>query len=632
MEGIIKMSFYIVGTAGHIDHGKTELSKALTGIMTDRLKEERDRGISIQLGFAPLILLDGSKVGLIDVPGHEKFIRQMLAGVGGMDIVLLVIAANEGIMPQTKEHLDIISLLGIKNLIAVLTKKDLVDDEWLKLVKDDTKTYLEEKGYKNTPIIAVDSISKTGINYLKVVLNAEIKKLPTKEKGIFTRLPIDRAFSLTGFGTIITGTLWSGKIRVRDTLELLPQKKQVKVRNIQVHGEDKPIAEAGQRVALNISDIAAKDVVTGSLLIKEYFIEPTYKIVTYFSLLNDKKAIKNRQKVRLYLGTTEVFGRLILLENDSLESGNGMFCAFYLDKAINCIKGDCIIVRTQMPMETVGGAIIIDTEGKYIKRKNKEYIQLLERKMAGSPEETFLDSLIDNPMATKESLSKLLKIPIDRILELIENCGDEVVSIKNNYLAKNTYNYLKNNMMNYINEYLKKHPLRQGVLKEEIRTKIFFSLTSKEYSNLLFLFEKKEDIIVKGDSVSLMNYKPIINDKAANIIQKIKNLYAKDGFNTRPLEEYAALLKINKKELFEYIQYLQQQEIFIKIGEELFLLNTVFLVNKEKIINFIKKEGSIKLSEARDILCSSRKYVLPFLEYLDYKKITKRQNDIRILF
>ncbi|WP_162474072.1 selenocysteine-specific translation elongation factor [endosymbiont 'TC1' of Trimyema compressum] len=626
------MSFYIVGTAGHIDHGKTELSKTLTGIMTDRLKEEQNRGISIQLGFAPLVLSDGSKVGLVDVPGHERFIRQMLAGVGGMDIILLVIAADEGIMPQTKEHLDIANLLGIKNLIVVLTKKDLVDDEWLELVKDDIKIYLEERGYKNTPIIAVDSISKTGINDLKAALNTEIKKLPTKEKGVFPRLPIDRAFSLTGFGTIITGTLWSGEIKVGDTLELLPHKKQVKVRNIQVHGEDKPIAEAGQRVALNIPDIAVKDVVTGSLLIKEHFIKPTYKIVTYFSLLGDKKALKNRQKVRLYLGTTEVLGRLILLENDSLESGNSMFCAFYLDKAINCTKGDRIIVRTQTPMETIGGATIIDTEGKHIKRKNKEYIQLLERKMAGSPEETFLDSLIDTPMATKESLSKLLEMSIDSILELIENCGDEVILIKNNYLAKSTYDYFKNNMMNYINQYLEKHPLRQGVPKEEIRTKVFSSLTSKEYNNLLFLFEEKEGIMVKGDSISLVNYKPIINEKTASIIQKIERLYAKDGFNTRSLEEYATLLKINKKDLFEYIQHLQQQEIFIKIGEELFLLNTVFAANKEKIINFIKKEGSIKLSEARDILDSSRKYVLPFLEYLDYKKITKRQDDVRILF
>ena len=626
------MSFYIIGTAGHIDHGKTELSKALTGIMTDRLKEEQNRGISIQLGFAPIILSDGSKVGLVDVPGHEKFIRQMLAGVGGMDIILLVIASDEGVMPQTKEHLDIASLLGIKNLMVVLTKRDLVDEEWLGLIKEDVKKYLEDKGYKNTPIIAVDSVSKTGINDLKVALETEIKKLPTKEKGISPRLPIDRAFSLTGFGTIITGTLWSGEIKVGDTLELLPQEKQVKVRNIQVHGEDKAFAEAGQRIALNIPDIAVKEVLTGSLLIKEHFIEPTYKIVTYFSLLSDKKALKNRQKVRLYLGTTEVLGRLILLEDDTLESGNSMFCAFYLDKAINCTKGDQIIVRTQTPMETIGGTTIIDTEGKHIKRKNKEYIQLLERKMAGSPEERFLDCLMENPMATKERLSKRLYLPTETILDLIESCGDAIVLVKNNYLTKNTYDYFKNNITNYMHSYLEKHPLRQGVPKEEIRTKVFSNLTSKEYNNLLFLLEEKEGIIVKGDIITLKNYKPVLNQKAEIIIKEIENLYAEDAFNTRSLEEYTTLLKISKKELLEYIQYLQQQEKLIKIGEELFLLNSVFSENKEKVITFIKKEGSIKLSEARDLLDSSRKYVLPFLEYLDYKKITKRQDDVRKLF
>ena len=626
------MNFYIVGTAGHIDHGKTELVKALTGITTDRLKEEQNRGISIQLGFAPLILSDGSKVSLIDVPGHEKFIRQMLAGVGGMDIIILVIAADEGIMPQTKEHLDIANLLGIKNLIIAITKKDLVNDEWLELVKDSINIYLKEKGYKNIPIIALDSISKTGINDLKIALNSEIKKLLIKEKGIFPRLPIDRVFSLTGFGTIITGTLWSGEIRVGDILELLPQKKQIKVRSIQVHGENKLIAEAGQRVALNIPNIAVKEIAKGSLLTKDNFIKPTYKIVAYFSLLIDKKAVKNRQKVKLYLGTNEVFGRLILLEDDSLESGNSMFCVFYLDKAISCIKGDRVIVRAQMPIKTIGSATIIDTENKHIKRKNKEYIQLLERKMASSPEETFLDNLRDNPMANKENLSKFLKMPIDVILELIKNCGNKVILIKNNFIAKSTYTYFKNNMINYINQFLKKHPLKQGVPKEEIKTKIFFKLSQKEYNNLLSFFERKKDIIIKGDNISLINYKLIINEKAASIIQEIKNLYSKDGLNTRPLEEYATFLKINKKELFEYIQYLQQQEILIKIGEELFLLNTVFLTNKEKIINFIKKNENIKLSEARDILDSSRKYVLPFLEYLDYKKITKRQGNIRILF
>lgn len=626
------MSFYIIGTAGHIDHGKTELSKALTGIMTDRLKEEQDKGISIKLGFAPLVLSDGTKVGLIDVPGHEKFIRQMLAGASGMDIILLVIAADEGIMPQTKEHLDIVSLLGIKNIIAVLTKKDLVDKEYLELVKDDIKIYLKKIGYKNTPIVAVDSISKTGINDLKVVLNTEIKKLPAKEKGIFPRLPIDRVFSLTGFGTIITGTLWSGEIRVGDTLELLPQKKQVKVRNIQVHGENKSIVKAGQRTALNIPDIAKKDVATGSILVKKHFIDTTYKIIAYFSLLNDKAPVNNGQKVRIYLGTAEVLGRLILLENDFLENGKSMFCVFYLDKAISCVKGDRIIIRTQTPMKTIGGAIIIDTKSKHIKRKNKEYIDLLKKKLTGSQKETFLDILADNPMSTKEHLSKLLKIPIDNILELIKKCSDEIVLIKNNLVTKSTYIYFKNNMVNYINQYLKNHPLRQGVSKEEIRTKVFSNLTLKEYSDLILLFERKKCIIIKKDNISLINYNPIINKKTANIIKKIESLYVKDGFNTKSLEECAAFLKINKKELAEYIQYLQKQKIFIKIGKEFFLLNKVFLFSKEKIINFIKEKGSIKLNEARDILHSSRKYVLPFLEYLDYKKITKRQDDIRILF
>ena len=324
------MSFYIIGTAGHIDHGKTQLAKALTGINTDRLKEEQERGMSIKLGFAPLKLSEDINLGLIDVPGHERFISQMMSGASGMDMVILVIAATEGIMPQTKEHLAVISILGIKNIVVALTKISLVDKELVELLIDDISDYLKKWGYDDVPVIPVDSITNEGIDNLKLALKSEIAKLPLRKASSYPRLPVDRVFSLTGHGTIVTGTLWSGIIHKGDQLIIFPVNKKVKVRNIQVHGENVETALAGQRVALNIPEVGKNDIPSGAVILKDNLVKESFKLIGNFKLLPEKDKLSNNQRVRVHLGTEEDIDKLILLESYEIYANEEQLAGLYL--------------------------------------------------------------------------------------------------------------------------------------------------------------------------------------------------------------------------------------------------------------------------------------------------------------
>ncbi|MDD3853162.1 MAG: selenocysteine-specific translation elongation factor, partial [Syntrophomonadaceae bacterium] len=329
------MKRIIIGTAGHIDHGKTTLVKALTGHDTDRLKEEKKRGISIELGFAPFTLPNGQKAAIVDVPGHERFIRHMLAGAFGIDLVLLTIAADEGIMPQTREHMDIIELLGVDKGIVVLTKKDLVDEEWLMLVEDEIEVYLKKSILAKAPIMAVSAVTGEGINELKEQIEIFSGMIKEKSSSGYARLPIDRVFSMSGFGTVVTGTLWSGKIGVGETLELMPPQKQVKIRTIQIHNEKTDVAFAGQRVAVNLQGIELNEIKRGYLLTTPGSFIPSYRLDTRMRLLSgSNRIIHNWNRIRFHLGTDEVLGRIVLLDRDELNPGEEAFAQIILEKQI----------------------------------------------------------------------------------------------------------------------------------------------------------------------------------------------------------------------------------------------------------------------------------------------------------
>ncbi len=624
------MSFYIVGTAGHIDHGKTELAKALTGIQTDRLKEEQQRGMSIKLGFAPLKLTDEITLGLVDVPGHEKFIQQMLSGASGMDLVLLVIAATEGIMPQTKEHIDIISLLGINNVIVALTKKSLVDEDFLELVIDDIQVYLEDRGYLNTPIIPVDSINHEGIDTLKDKLREMIMALPSKDLGNYPRLPIDRVFTLQGHGTVVTGTLWSGEISKGDQLNVFPIDQKVKVRNIQVHNKNVETAYAGQRVALNIPDLSIKEIPSGSVLLKENIIQPTYKVSGVFTLLKDKQSMHNLDKIRIHLGTGETTGKLILLESDDIYPGEEKLAGLYLDKALGTVYGDNLIIRKENASETLGGFKIIEASPIKFKRMDKDFINELRKKSEGSMEDKLISLIYNYPFISLDEVSLKLAISKDEIQELVTNSGGKILAFDNQYLLKEKKINLVEDILEYISDKLDKTPLVPGVAKEEIRSRFFKKQSQKNFNNIIKLLMGSE-LESTGELLRAKGYVVKLSKDDQKFTDKIIEIFSKDGLNVKNPKEMAELIKLPYEKYIKYHNYLMDIGELIKIDENIYLTKYIYEDAINKIKDYCLTNESIEIATAKDILSTSRKYIVPFLEHLDYIKITKRLENKRVL-
>ncbi|MDD2370901.1 MAG: selenocysteine-specific translation elongation factor [Firmicutes bacterium] len=624
------MSFYIVGTAGHIDHGKTELSKALTGIQTDRLKEEQQRGMSIKLGFAPLVLNETITLGLVDVPGHEKFIQQMLSGASGMDLVLIVISATEGIMPQTKEHIDIISLLGIKNIIVALTKKSLVDDDFLELVTDDVRDYLKKRDFIDTPIIAVDSITLDGIAELKTRLQEMVENLPPKELGNFPRLPIDRVFTLQGHGTIVTGTLWSGEISKGDMLKVFPIDQKVKVRNVQVHNNNVETAFAGQRVALNLPDLSINEIPSGSVLLKENIIQPTFKVSGIFNLLKDKHSMHNLEKVRIHLGTGETSGKLILLESDEIYPGEKKLAGLYLDNPLGTILGDTLIIRKENGSETLGGFRIIEVFPSKFKRLDKSFITDLKKKAEGSLDDKLLAIISRFPFITLSELSMKMAISKDEIKELVNNNIDLIIEFENQYLILEKKNSLIEEIVIYLRSKLAQTPLVVGVSKEEIRSKFFKDYSQKTFNGIIkIIIGDKLELV--GEIIKETGYNVSLTDEDTKIIDRILTLYNKDGLNSKNIKETSEFLKMPVEIYLKYHNFLLETGKLVKIDENIYLSSTVYEEAIKKIIDYFLINEFIEISSAKDLLNTSRKYIVPFLEHLDYKKITRRVENKRVL-
>lgn len=624
------MAFYIVGTAGHIDHGKTELSKALTGVQTDRLKEEQERGMSIKLGFAPLVLEEGVTLGLVDVPGHERFIQQMMSGASGMDLVILVIAATEGIMPQTREHLDIVSLLGIRNLVVALTKRSLVDDEFLELVTEEVREYLAKRGYEEAPILPVDSLTMDGIDQLKMELLKQLKTLPPREEGSYPRLPIDRVFTLTGHGTVVTGTLWSGKIRKGDLLTLFPMNRTVKVRNLQVHGENVDVAVAGQRVALNIPDVSTREVPPGQVLLRESILKPTFKVTGLFRLLPDKETIGNLEKVRVHLGTSEILAKLIVLDGDEVYPGEERLCGLYLNRALGTMATDHLVVRKENATETLGGLEVIEANPGKFHRKDPAYLTSLRNKLEGSPLEKMKSIIGDTPFIDSKTLALRLRIDQKALEALMSEEVEDLMSIEGCYLTKEEHQHISERILKLFESSRKQNPLSQGIGKEELKSRLFPGLSPKTFNSLLRGLEGKL-LVIKGDQISQAGVEVRLSPEDEALSQKILSAYHNDGWNAKSPKETAEALGLPYDRYMRYNNHLLNTHQLIKIDENILLHHEIYEKGLEAIIRHCEETGSIDIKEAKDILGGSRKYIVPFLEYLDYHKITKRLDNKRVL-
>lgn len=634
------MQNIIIGTAGHIDHGKTTLIKAITGKETDRLKEEKQRGISIDLGFTYFDLPSGRRAGIVDVPGHEKFVKNMLAGVGGMDIVILVIAADEGLMPQTKEHLNILSLLDIKKGIIALTKCDLVEEEWLEMVKEEVKEAVENTFLKEAPIIPLSSKNKIGID--KIVDKIDHMTLEVEERNIEKpfRLPIDRVFTITGFGTVVTGTLIEGTLKEGDAVRIYPSEEISKVRSLQVHEEKVIKAFAGQRVAVNISNIKKENVNRGDVLAPIDALKNTMMLDCKIKVLRDSNfPIRNRDRVRIYHGTSEILGRVVLLDKEELLPGQEGFAQLRLESTIATKSMDHIIIRFYSPMITIGGAIIINASPPKRKRFKEEVIQELKLKEKGDIKDIILQFLKEKSkdFNRMDTMNKNVSIPIDDFNKEIKSLiGDSKVIEINSGGEKYIFHpeflgELNSKIIVYLEKFHRAHPLKPGISKEEIRSKFFGTAKIKLVDELLRYFNKKGQIKINGETIAKKDFEIFFNSHQKQIFQEIENKFYKEALNPPKPEELWKSKEKEKKQYEQVFEAMVQRETLIKIKEDIYFHKDSYREAVDRLKEYFESQDEINVASYRDLLKTSRKYAIALLEHFDNKKITKRVGDFRVL-
>lgn len=633
------MKRLIIGTAGHIDHGKTTLVKRLTGVETDRLKEEKQRGISIELGFAPFTLPGGQKAAIVDVPGHERFIRHMLAGAFGIDMVLFTIAADEGIMPQTMEHADIIELLGVDKGVIVITKMDMVDEEWLMLVEDEVREYINTGILKGAPIAAVSAVTGEGIPELLDTIEKVAAAVEEKPILGHARLPIDRVFTVAGFGTVVTGTLWSGQIKLGDTLELMPVQKMVKVRTLQVHNEKVTTAYAGQRVAVNLQGIEVADIKRGYLLAESGYLTPSYRVDTKLRLLSSsKRTLKNWNRIRFHLGTDEALGRVVLLDRDELLAGEEAFVQIVMEKPIVAYKGDPFVIRYYSPVDTIGGGTIIDPNAPRQKRFREDVLNDLAVKEEGSLYDVVLHELENtNQVLSLADLVKKTGSPEDRIVEELEHLlvDEKIVDISGKgsyYLSNQGLELIYEQMANTITQYQNKYPLRAGYPKEDMRSRLFAKFNPKVFNAVIKYLEETGRVAGKNNLVCIPGTQSTPGEKEKKTISLINTIMKDRRFNPPGFDEISTITGLPEADLLEIIAYLIDQGDLVKINEGIYFSKNAIEEGQTLLNEYFSRESELTLATARDIFNTSRKYALPLIEYYDRMRFTRRVGDIRVKY
>lgn len=634
------MKNIIIGTAGHIDHGKTTLIKALTGRETDRWEEEKRRGITIDLGFTYFDLPDGNTAGIIDVPGHEKFVKNMLAGVIGMDMVLLVVAADEGMMPQTVEHLNILNMLGLKKGIVVLTKYDLIDPEWLELVKEDIKEELKGTFFENAPMTEVSSKTGYGIDKL-IELIVEQTETEVEERNVNTipRLPIDRVFSITGFGTVITGTLISGTLKKGDEVEIYPVNKICKIRNVQVHSKDAEKASAGQRTAINLSGIKKSEIYRGCVIAPVNSMKNTMMLDVKLSLLKDsRRVVENRSRLHLYTGTSEILCRVVLLDRDELSPGESCYAQLRLEEEVAVRRGDKFIVRFYSPLETIGGGEIIEPVPKKKKRFDDSLLEELKIKEKGSSTDVIEKIIRENSknVPTISDIAKLTALSEEEIRSNVEILEEEekitLFSLKNDkYLWHKSFEReIEDSIEKYLSKYHEDNKYSRGAKKSEIKSKYLPKMKQNVFDMAINSFIDKGLIKQEGEYIFLpyfnIQYDDFYKKCEADILKAIYDA----KFEFIGYEELVSSL--NGKEAEEIVALMLENKELVKINEAGITTNELYEEAKNILIEFVKKNSKITAAEYRDILNTNRKNAIGLLEHFDMQRITRRVGNDRILF
>ncbi|HUU51058.1 MAG TPA: selenocysteine-specific translation elongation factor [Nitrospinota bacterium] len=629
------MKQIILGTAGHIDHGKTELIKALTGIDTDRLKEEKERGITIDLGFAFMKSSNRVNIGIIDVPGHERFVKNMLAGAGGIDLVLLVIAADEGVMPQTREHLAICQLLKIKSGLVALTKTDLIDNEWLQLMKEDVASFLKGTLLEGRPIIPVSSLTGEGIPELKIKIEELANEIEAKKTDGPFRLPIDRVFTMKGFGTVITGTVVSGKVNVEDKIEVLPKGIQGKIRGIQIHNQSSLEAIAGQRSAINIQGVDKTDIKRGDVLAHVGQLKSSLLYdATFFLLPDSPHPLKNRQKIRFHLGSGEIMAVIILLDKEELKPGEEAYVQIKLEKPVVALSGDYYVIRSYSPMITVGGGEILNANPKKYKRFDPKTLEKLKRLKEGSFEDIVEFHVFNSGLdgMSLENLYLILPLEKNKIKESIEILiNKQIINTEDNkhFIHKDNLLKLKDTLIKELESFHKKFPLRPGISKEELRNKMSL-INDKTYSFLINLLMSQNLIVLEKDKIRLSSFSRRLEKDQEELKKKIEKEYLLSGFKPPNPQDLFNKFSIDNKRFLELVSLLLEEGHLIKIKEQIFFHKENLSKAEDLLKDFLKKNKEITAAQFRDLLGISRKHAIPLLEYFDAKKLTLRVGDKRV--
>jgi len=631
------MKQIILGTAGHIDHGKTALIKALTGIDTDRLKEEKERGITIELGFAHLKLPSGLTIGIVDVPGHEKFVKNMAAGATGIDLVALIIAADEGVMPQTREHLEICSLLDIKHGLVIITKIDLVDKEWLNLVRDDIAIFLAGTFLQDSPMVEVSSKTGEGIKELINLLGEYTEKVPERAPGNFFRLPIDRVFTMRGFGTVVTGTTISGHIKTGGEVTIYPKRIKSKIRGIQVYNQDVLSVKTGLRTAINLQGVEKEAFVRGDVVGEKDSLKPTYMVDAFLKYLDSNpKKLQNRTKVRFHCGTSEIIATAILLDKKELSPGDQCFVQFRLGRPTVVLKKDRFVIRSYSPIRTIGGGYILNPLPSKKKRFSKDALQELTILNEGSDEEVIeqyiKNSHLQGISKTELSfLANLTKKDLNEIITLL--LSNNVIfqaDIENNIFIHATfYNKAKENTVAILSDYHRRFPLKEGFVKEELRSKISGNVKEKPFNQLLNALIQDGAIVREKDIIRLKDHKVTLLHNQETLRNQIEQIYLKEGLEPPYFKDLDK--NIIQKGGRDLLEIMVKHGTLIKVKEDLYFHKKPIEELKRRLVDYIKEKGEITTPELKKVTGVSRKYTIPLIEYFDKTQLTVRIGDKRIL-
>ena len=627
------MKNIIIGTAGHIDHGKTTLIKALTGRNTDRWEEEQRRGITIDLGFTYFDLPGGDRAGIIDVPGHEKFINNMVAGVVGMDLVLLVIAADEGIMPQTREHVDILHLLGIEKSIIVLNKCDLVDEEWLELVEEEVREELAGTFLEHAPVAKVSAATGQGLEELiQIIEKMTEDDLTPKDIHTIPRLPVDRVFTLSGFGTIITGTLVSGTIRKEDTLEMYPVGKECKIRSIQVHGTDRDVCYAGQRVAINLSNVKKKEIARGCVLAPKNSMKNTDLLDVKLNVLDSSmRVLTNHSRLHFFTGTSEILCRAVLLDKEEIGPGESGYVQLRLEEEIAVRRGDKFVVRFYSPMETIGGGVILEPNPGVKKRFHQDVIDELKRKESGSVADVIELHIREHgkTLITLAELAKMTALSEQEIREAAEELKSQG-QIEEFQLKKDTWFWHADSrraateeILAALTAYETKYPYRYGMKKAEVQGIYFQKIRPNLFDRIIEFLEEEGCVKREGEFLCTPDYQVRKDGVFDQVSSVLLDTFKKARFDFVRYSEIS-LPKVEQETGDDILNILLVEGSVVKVTEDMYTLKEYMEEARQAISAHLADDPVITIAQVRDMFQTSRKSAKPILEYMDSIKVTKK--------